>query len=147
MKFASTAALVAALVLSGCAATGPKFQAQEAAMPKLGADQGRVYFYRVDSFVGGGVRPSIKFDGGVVGDSVPGGYFFVDTAAGSHEASTSTEATNKLTFVVDKGETKYVRTKVQMGLLVGHVVPELVSADEAAKELPALSFTGSPKAN
>jgi hypothetical protein len=44
--------------------------------------------------------------------------------------------------VVDKGETKYVRTKVSMGVLVGHVVPELVSADEAQKELATLSYTG-----
>jgi hypothetical protein len=147
MKFVSLAAIAAAVVLTGCAASGPKFTQQESAMPKLSAEQGRVYFYRVDSFVGGAVRPSVKLDGAVVGDSTPGGYFFVDTAAGSHEASTSTEATNKVTFVLDKGEIKYVRTKVQMGLLVGHVVPELVSAEEAKKELPSLSYTGAPKAN
>ncbi|WP_374581488.1 DUF2846 domain-containing protein [Pseudoduganella sp.] len=147
MKFASLAALAAAVVLTGCAATGPKFAQQEALTPKLAADQGRVYFYRVDSFVGGAVRPSIKLDGAVVGDSTPGGYFYVDANAGKHEASTSTEATNNLTFVLDKGEIKYVRTKVQMGLLVGRVIPELVSADEAQKELPSLNFTGAPKAN
>ncbi len=147
MRFVSLAAIAAAAVLTGCAATGPKFAQQEAAMPKLAAEQGRVYFYRTDSFVGGAVRPSIKFDGAAVGDSVPGGYFFVDAAAGSHEAATSTEATNKLTFVLDKGEIKYVRTKVQMGLMVGHVIPELVSAEEAQKELPSLSFTGAQKAN
>lgn len=147
MKFVSLAAIAAAVVLTGCAATGPKFAQQEAATPKVAADKGRVYFYRVDSFVGGAVRPSIKLDGAEVGDSVPGGYFFVDAAAGSHEAATSTEATNKVTFVLDKGEIKYVRTKVQMGLMVGHVIPELVSADEAQKELPSLSFTGAPKAN
>lgn len=147
MKFVSLAAIAAAAVLTGCAATGPKFSQQEAAMPKLAADQGRVYFYRVDSFVGGAVRPSIKLDGVAVGESTPGGYFFVDTNVGSHEAATSTEATNKVTFVLDKGEIKYVRTKVQMGLLVGHAVPELVSAEEAKKELPSLSFTGAAKAN
>lgn len=147
MKFVSLAAIAAAAVLTGCAATGPKFSQQEAAMPKLAAEQGRVYFYRVDSMLGAAVRPSVKLDGAAVGDSVPGGYFFVDAAAGNHEAATSTEATNKLTFVLDKGEIKYVRTKVQMGLLAGHVIPELVSADEAQKELPSLSFTGAPKAN
>ena len=147
MKFAPLAAIAAVAVLSGCAATGPKFTQQESTMPKLAAEQGRVYFYRVDSFAGGAVRPVIKMDGATVGDSVPGGYFFVDAAAGSHQAETSTEATNKVSFVLDKGETKYVRTKVQMGLMVGHVIPELVSAEEAQKELPSLSFTGAPKAN
>jgi hypothetical protein len=145
MKFASFAAIAAAAILSGCAASGPKFAQQEAVTPQVSAEQGRVYFYRADSFVGGGLRPAIKFDGNAVGDSVPGGYFYVDAAAGSHEASTSTEATNKLSFVLDKGETKYVRTKVSMGVLVGHVTPELVSKDEAQREIGELSYTGGTK--
>jgi hypothetical protein len=37
---------------------------------------------------------------------------------------------------------KYVKTSIGLGLLVGRVVPELVSAAEAQKELPDLSFTG-----
>jgi hypothetical protein len=136
------ALLAFAAALTGCAATGPKFAQQEASTPKLGADKGRVYFYRADSFVGGGLRPQVTLDGVTVGKSTPGGYFYVDTGAGSHEAVTSTEVSNKLSFVLDKGETKYVRTKVSMGVLVGHVVPELVSADEAQKELATLSYTG-----
>jgi hypothetical protein len=136
------ALLAFAAALTGCAATGPKFTQQEASTPKLSADKGRVYFYRADSFVGGGLRPQVTLDGATVGKSSPGGYFYVDTGAGSHEAITSTEVSNKLSFVLDKGETKYVRTKVSMGVLVGHVVPELVSADEAQKELATLSYTG-----
>jgi hypothetical protein len=66
----------------------------------------------------------------------------VDTYPGSHVAQTSTETTNKLSFVLDKGEVKYVRTSVSMGLLAGHVVPELVGNDQARKELPELSYTG-----
>lgn len=131
-----------AAALTGCAASGPKFTQQEASTPKLSADKGRVYFYRADSFVGGGLRPQVTLDGAPIGKSTPGGYFYVDTNAGSHEAVTSTEVANKLSFVLDKGETKYVRTKVSMGVLVGHVIPELVSADEAQKELSTLSYTG-----
>lgn len=145
MKYASLAVFTMAAVLTGCAATGPKFAQQEASTPKLSGEMGRVYFYRNSSMVGGAVRPDIKLDGATVGESKPGGYFYVDAKPGNHEAQTSTEATNKLTFVVDKGETKYVRTKVSMGLMVGHVVPELVSAEEAQKELVDLSFTGAPR--
>lgn len=136
-------ALVAAL--TGCAASGPKFAEQQAVTPKLSAEQGRVYFYRVNSMAGGALRPDVSLDGTVVGQSVPGGYFYADAAAGSHEAQTSTEVSNKLTFVLDKGETKYVRTSVSMGLLVGHVKPELVGADEAQKEIAELSYTGKQK--
>jgi hypothetical protein len=147
MRFRRLALIAFATALTGCAATGPKFAQQESSTPKLSADKSRVYFYRTDSFVGGGLRPQVMLDGAAVGKSSPGGYFYVDTAAGSHEAATSTEVTNKLSFVTDKGETKYVRTKVSMGVLVGHVVPELVSADEAQKELSSLSYIGGAGAN
>jgi hypothetical protein len=147
MKLYHLGMLALAAALTGCAATGPKFTQQEASTPKLSADKGRVYFYRADSFVGGALRPQVVLDGSSVGKSEPGGYFYVDTGAGSHEAATSTEVTNKLSFVVDKGETKYVRTKVSMGVMVGHVVPELVSADEAQKELSSLSYTGGARTN
>jgi hypothetical protein len=133
--------------LAGCAASGPKFAQQEASMPKLKPEQGRVYFYRVDSMLGAAMQPQVTLDGAAVGKSQPGGYFYVDTGAGSHEAATSTEVTNKLSFVVDKGEIKYVRTKVSMGLMVGHVVPELVGAEEAQKEIASLSYNGAAAAN
>lgn len=145
MKLHHVAMPLLALMLGGCAASGPKFAQQEASTPKLGAEQGRVYFYRTDSMMGAALRPQVMLDGASVGKSQPGGYFYVDAAPGSHEAVTSTEASNKVSFALDKGEVKYVRTKVSMGLMVGHVVPELVGADEAQKELATLSYTGAEK--
>lgn len=145
MKF-SVFAVVVAAALTGCAASGPTHTQMSSSIPALNADAGRVFFYRNASMLGAGIQPDIKLDGAVVGESKPGGFFYVDTAAGSHEALTSTEATNKLSFVLDKGEVKYVRTSVSMGLLVGRVVPELVSANEAKKELGELSYTGKPGA-
>ncbi len=143
MKFTSVFAMVAvAASLVGCAASGPSQKEMEAKMPALKADQGRVYFYRNASFVGGGLAPDIKLDGAVVGESKQGGFFYVDTASGKHEASTSTEAENKLSFVLENGEIKYVRTKVAVGILVGRVVPELVGADEAKKEIAETAYTG-----
>lgn len=145
MKIMHLALIGAIVALTGCAASGPKFSELQASTPALKADQGRVYFYRSSSMFGAAIQPAISFDGKEVGKSQPGGYFYVDTVAGSHEASASTEATNKLTFVMDKGETKYVRTSPQLGLLAGHIVPELVSAEEAKKALPDLSYTGQAK--
>jgi hypothetical protein len=142
-RFASVVLLAA---LTGCAASGPKFASQEASTPQLKAEEGRVYFYRANSMVGAALQPELVLDGKTVGKSQPGGYFYVDAMPGAHEAQASTETTNKVSFVVDKGETKYVRTKVSMGLMVGHVVPELVGADEARKELADLSYTGAAQA-
>lgn len=149
MKLLSLAALAASVVLTACASVaGTKFVQQEAAMPKLAADQGRVYFYRVNALTGGGLNAPVKLDGAVVGESVSGGYFFVDAAAGRHEASAATKfVTKQLGFVLEPGETKYVRTKAQFEGKIGRVVPELVSADVARKELPSLNFTGAAKAD
>jgi hypothetical protein len=149
MKFVSLAAVAAMAALVGCTSvSGTRFAQQESVMPKLAADQGRVYFYRVDAFTGGGMSAPVKLDGIEVGDSLPGGYFFVDAAAGKHEASAATSrVTQKLNFALLPGETKYVRTRAQFDGKVGRVVPELVSAEEARKELPSLNFTGAAKAN
>lgn len=145
MKLLKFAVIGAVIALTGCAASGPKFSAMQAATPAVNADQGRVYFYRKDSMFGAALQPAVVMDGAEVGKSQPGGYFYVDAASGSHEASTSTEATNKVSFVLEKGEVKYVRTAPSIGLLVGRVVPELVNADEANKELSDLSYTGKAK--
>lgn len=145
MKLLKFAVIGAVIALTGCAASGPKFSAMQASTPAVNADQGRVYFYRKDSMFGAALQPAVVMDGAEVGKSQPGGYFYVDAASGSHEASTSTEATNKVSFVLEKGEVKYVRTAPSIGLLVGRVVPELVNADEANKELSDLSYTGKAK--
>lgn len=147
MKSIFLAAIAAAAVLAGCGAPGIKFAQQEVVMPKLPANQGRVYFYRVDAFTGGGMSAPLKLDGIVVGESLPGGYFFVDAAAGKHEASATTRVTRKLNFVLEPGETKYVRTRAQFEEKVGRIVPELVSAEEARRELPSLNFTGAAKSD
>jgi hypothetical protein len=148
MKSVSLAAIAAMALLAGCTSvSGTRFAQQEAVMPKLSPDQGRVYFYRVDAFTGGGMSAPLKLDGVVVGDSLPGGYFFVDAAAGKHEASATTRVTRKLLFVLEPGETKYVRTRAQFEEKVGRIVPELVSAEEARRELPSLNFTGAAKSD
>ncbi len=142
MKLSIIALLGAVAVLSGCAASGPKMTEMASSIPVLKSDQGRVFFYRKDSMLGAALQPSINFDGRVVGDSKPGGFFYVDAAAGSHEAMTTTEVSNRVSFVLASGEVKYVRTAPSMGLLVGHVTPTLVGADEAKAELATLSYTG-----
>lgn len=146
MKLIPLALICATLALTGCAASGPKLAEMSSSIPTLKSDQGRVYFYRKDTLFGAGLQPNIKLDGAVVGESSRNSFFYVDAAVGSHEASTTTETTNKVSFVLAPGETKYVRTEPSLGLLVGHVTPTLVATDEAKAEMAALSYTGGPKA-
>lgn len=145
MKLFPMTVVCAALVLSGCAASGPKMAEVSTAMPALKADQGRVFFYRKDTMLGAALTPNVMMDGAVVGESRRGSFFYVDAATGSHEAATTTEATNKVSFVLAPGETKYVRTDPSMGVLVWRITPTLVGADEAKAELASLSYTGAPK--
>jgi hypothetical protein len=142
MKLTKLILIAAALILTGCA-SGVKHKDMAAAIPSMKADQGRVYFLRSSSMVGAAIQPEIKMDGAVVGQSQPGGFFFVDAKPGSHEVMTTTEVEKKLTFTLDRGEVKYVKTTIGFGLVAGRVIPELVSAEEANKELPDLSYTGS----
>ena|SRR6478672_7670816 len=141
MRFIRLALVVLALALTGCA-SGVKHKDMASAIPALKADSGRVYFFRSASIVGAAMQPSILLDGTVVGESKPGGFFFVDATAGNHQVSTSTEVEKKVTFTLAPGETKYVKTSIGLGVLVGRIVPELVSAADAQQELPDLSYTG-----
>ena len=43
---------------------------------------------------------------------------------------------DRLSFALDKGEVEYVRTKVSMGVMAGHVVPELPARTRRKKSSP-----------
>ncbi|AIY41530.1 miscellaneous; hypothetical/global homology [Collimonas arenae] len=131
-----------AVLLSGCAASGAKYSDMASSIPTLKADQGRIYFFRSSSMMGAAIQPEVRLNQTVVGKSQPGGFFYVDRPAGQYVAASSTEVEKTLSFALDAGETKYVRTSVSMGLLAGHVNPTLETQEIATKELPSLSFTG-----
>jgi hypothetical protein len=79
-----------------------------------------------------------------VGDSKPGGFFFVDLPPGNVEVSTTTEVEKKATFTLERGQTRYVRTSPSFGILVGRIVPELVDTATGESELREMSYIGKP---
>jgi hypothetical protein len=135
--------LLVAFLVTACA-TGPKHAEVSATIPTLKADQGRVYFYRSGSMVGAAVQPAILVNGREVGASKPGGFFFVDLPPGPVEVSTATEVEKKASFVLDRGQTRYVRTVIGLGLFVGRVYPELVDVSVGEAELKEMSYIGTP---
>lgn len=139
LKFALAAA--AAALVSGCA-TGMKHDEMASSMPSLKPGEGRIYFFRSNSMVGGGVQPDIRLNGQVVGTSKPGGFFYVDRPAGNYLAAATTEAERTLSFTLQPGETKYIRSSVSVGLLVGRLVLEPETPEKARAELGSLSYTG-----
>jgi len=57
---------------------------------------------------------------------------------------TSTEVERKLSFVLDKGQSRYVRFSTSIGFFVGHVYGELVEPDIGMKEIQDCNYTGVP---
>jgi hypothetical protein len=136
------ALLVGVALVAGCAATGVKHAEMASSLPAIKAGEGRVYFMRSDSMFGAAIQPDIKLNGQVVGQSKPGGFFYVDRAAGNYTATAATETEKALTFALQAGETKYVRSSPSMGLMVGRIVLELETPEKAKAELVGLSYTG-----
>jgi len=137
--------LVSVLValVQGCA-SGPGFSDVKGTIPPLSADKGRIYFYRTAVF-GAAVQPAVRLDGVEVGTAQPKGCFYVDVAPGSHFVETTTEVSRRLTFTLDKNETRYVRLSMAMGFFVGHAYPELVDSAVGEKEVATCNYTGGKK--
>jgi hypothetical protein len=139
IRMASSLAI--AFVLVGCA-SGPKYPEVKSSLPALSAEQGRIWFYRSGTMFGSGIQPSVVLNGEKVGESTPGGFFIVDRPPGNYEVMLSTEVERKLTFTLDKGQERFVRMTVGLGVIVYRVYPELKNAEEARAEINGLSFTG-----
>ncbi|MCD9231045.1 DUF2846 domain-containing protein [Ralstonia pseudosolanacearum] len=131
-----TAALV---TMAGCA-SGPPYREMATSIPTLAPQNGRLYFFRSSSMIGAAVQPDIKLNGETVGESKPGGFFYVDRPAGHYTVSTATETEKTLSLALDAGETKYVRTAVSVGLAVGRVVPTLADPATAQTAIEGLSY-------
>lgn len=142
-KFRLALLAVGFALLAGCAATGPLYEEVSASIPSVPQGQGRIYFYRPDTMLGAAVTSDINLNGKVVGKSERGSFFFVDQAPGSCTVATSTEVERHLTFTLGAGEIRYVKTTVSMGVLVGHISPELVGTDVGKSDIAGLHYTGS----
>jgi len=131
----------AAVLVAGCA-TGPKHEQVASSLPSLKPGEGRIYFFRSSSMMGAALQPDIRLGQQVVGQSKPGGFFHVDRPAGDYVASASTETEKTVSFTLEPGETKYIRSSVSFGLVVGRIVLEPETPQKALEELKSLSYTG-----
>ncbi len=137
-KFLLAATLLA--LASGCA-TGPKFAEVSDRISKRNPDTGRIYLYRTTT-LGAALKPQIKLNGKPIGKSVAKGFLYVDAEPGKYEIMTSTEVDRKLSLMLEKGQTRYVKFGVSMGFFVGHVYPELVESEAGMQEIQECSYTG-----
>ena len=136
------AILVFVTAVTGCA-SGIKYTEFQQKMPSISQDTGRIFFYRPSSF-GAAIRPDVMLNNEKVGEAISHGFFYVDLKPGEYKVVTSTEVERTLSFVLDKGQTRYVRFSVSMGFFVGHVYGELVEPDVGMKEIEDCKYTGTP---
>lgn len=130
------------LILSGCAATGPKHAEMEQQLATVPPAKGRIFFYRESSMLGAAIQPKIYLNGSPVGESKPGGFFYADVAGGTVEITAQTEASSAISFELREGEVWYVRSAITMGLMVGRIQFTLVHGREARPAMAGLSYTG-----
>lgn len=135
--------LLSACFLVSCA-TGPKFTTMQLDMMSKNPEMGRIFFYRTTT-LGAALRPNILLNNEKIGESIARGFFYMDRPAGEYTVVTSTEVTRKVSFVLEKGQTRYIRFNVSMGFFVGHVYGELVDESVALEELKKCSYTAADK--
>jgi hypothetical protein len=111
-------------------------------LPALKPGFGRVYFTRPSELTGVAIQPEIRMNNEVVGRSVPGGFSYVDRPPGKYAVTTATEVENAVTFQLAAGETKYIKTRVTPGILVGHVTPTLEFPEQGQSDVSRLRYVG-----
>jgi len=140
-RFVFGAIVSMAVFVCGCA-TGPKYAEVGKSIPPPAAGVGRIYFFRSNSLWGFAIQPDIRLNDVVVGSSKPGGFFYIDRPAGTYIGAATTETEKTLSFVLAAGETKYIRTSLGSGVLVGRIILDLEDPRKAQAEIETLSFTG-----
>ena len=129
--------LLSAISLIGCA-SGPKFADSVKYVPAPTPGYGRIWFYRESRFYAAARHPDILLNGQKIGDSKPGGFFYVDRPAGNYVVACESPEINECRLVVEPGSTKYVRFNIAMGVWLASIVPQEVSRMTALKELADL---------
>jgi hypothetical protein len=151
-----------AMLLGGCA-SGPKLDQVQTALPPLDPEYGRLFVYRT-ALHGAAILPEVELNGQKLGKVKPWGFFYVDRPAGEYEISTSidadrpagptgdaaladkayTPASGKpepaLLLSLAKGQIRYVRLNISVGLFAGHVHPVLVDSARGETEIRSCKF-------
>lgn len=120
--------------LLGACASGMPYSEMAIEQSAANPEKGRIFFYRNTTF-GAAVVPEVRLNGEVVGQAQPKGFFYVDRPPGEYVVATTTEVERLLSFVLEPGQTRYVKFKVGLGFFVGHVYGELVENQLGMNEI------------
>jgi hypothetical protein len=70
IRVVTVTAVLASIMLTACATSGPKFSEMNATMAAVQPEMGRIYFYRT-ALLGAAVQPEVRLNGQAVGRAVP----------------------------------------------------------------------------
>ncbi|RUL72711.1 DUF2846 domain-containing protein [Dyella choica] len=130
-KLLVTAALGAALLMTGCASVPMASKDADANAKTFAPSQNMasLYIYRNETF-GSAIKMPLLIDGMTAGDTVAHSYVFKTLPAGKHTIVSKTENDPSLTIDMTAGQTYFVWQEVKMGAFAARSALHLV--DEAA---------------
>ncbi len=134
---------LAALLLSGCASSGPT--GSEILTGSIQPQQARVVVYRT-AIMGFAVQPSYVLDGKAIAPSQPNGFLVCDVRPGKHTVSVDNvglnvslgSSTDRTEVTVAAGETRFIRADINPGLTVGFVSLTQVTGEQGKADTATL---------
>jgi len=140
-KFFQIVALVFIGGFCSACASGPGFNEVNPSMVSAQPENGRIFFYR-PSAAGAAIQPDVMLNDERVGTAQSWGFFYVDRPPGDYKVSTSTEVERTVSFILEKGQTRFIRLSISMGFFVGHVYGELVEESVGLPEIKECNYIG-----
>jgi len=137
--------LILGSFMIGCALThhGVSYSEFTQSINELPQNTGRIFFYRTRGM--GGffeliINPKIKMNDEIIGKAISGGFFYADKKPGNYEIMImrmdSTESDRKVSFILEDGQTRYVRISIH-----GYFYPEEVALEIGIEEIQPYYYT------
>ncbi|WP_159876833.1 DUF2846 domain-containing protein [Aquitalea denitrificans] len=147
MKIFTAAALVTALLLTGCASVdmaSKEDSAKAKAFATPTAGNAGLYIYR-NSLVGKALKKDIFVDGQCVGESGPDVFFRTEVAGGKvHKLDTESEfSANSIDLMTEAGKNYFVRQYIKVGVFVGGAGLEQMTEEEGKADVLKLDMAKS----
>lgn len=103
-----------------------------------------IYVYRTSKAVGAALEPSVFCDGVEVARMDNGRFFMLKLEPGEHRIH-MTDKNKRVDLKLGRGETAYVRVKIEFGMMKGRGTVSLADEEDAVKEIKKLKPLGEDK--
>lgn len=130
------------LIVLTISCAGPGMLTQDIQQfPEPEENMGIVYFYRPSSLIGAIISYDIYLDQQRVGRSINGKYFYLMLEPNQYHFSAQTESKEEVWVKVEEGKAYYVKTGVNLGLMVGRPDFQQIPEYSANEEIRACRYT------